>query len=336
MVFINEQVTKEETISQIKRLLNEIQDDMDKLTLVKSFLQGNSQGNTLNGKSNLLKPKYHILAGRNTLIKARVMASNYLKDNEKVVVEAGTKLGVVDCKFQKEQHYWISLPNGNEGHIYGPHWNLDEVDQQLESPPDNGKSGFNEKGQLNVKYCNQRDNWTKYHGPGSVQCNVTSCTMMADYVLKGYLTELSKSKKYVEPEDAYGEIVAKYGDTTDHTAHTKALKDIGIDSYFSYSASLKDLLLALDKGIPVVLGVAYKIGGHIVCAVGYNSKGVWIHDPFGVRMGFSDNYENTSGAYDMVTYEWLQQKWLDLGSEAGWARFVTHVKGQPTGIPGGL
>ena len=45
-------------------------------------------------------------------------------------------------------------------------------------------------------------------------------------------------------------------------------------SYFTRTGSIKDLLLCLDKGVPVPLGVAYKAGGHYVCAVGYKSDGV--------------------------------------------------------------
>ena len=53
-------------------------------------------------------------------------------------------------------------------------------------------------------------------------------------------------------------------------------------------------------------------------------------------MGLTDNYDPSPGNFDFVTWDWLQAKWVDQGSEAGWMRVVTEVKGTPTGIPGGL
>lgn len=277
-----------------------------------------------------VKPNHVITANSDTLIKKKAVASNYLTAAEKVVVPKGHKLGVLICKYDSNQHLYIKLTTGNEGYIYRPHWDLGE---SLEAPK-NGK--FNDKGQLSVPYCNQNDNWDKFHGPGYRQCNLTSNTMMALALKPGFLEALYTSKGYKEPEDALGEIVAKYGDTTDHVAIGGGLAEIGIKSYFTYSASTKDLCLALDKGIPVVMGVAYKASGHMILAVGYNKDGVWIHDPFGVRIGMTDNYENASGKYDFVTYDWIQAKWLDMGNEAGWARFVTHVDDVATGVPSGL
>ena len=82
--------------------------------------------------------------------------------------------------------------------------------------------------------------------------------------------------------------------------------------------------------------MAYKASGHYVCAVGYRSDGVYVHDPFGIRIGQTDNYENAAGDYDFVTWDWLQAKWVDQGNEAGWMRVITAVKGQSTGLPSNL
>ena len=264
-----------------------------------------------------------IKALRKTYIKRKGVASSYLNDNEKISVKSGTIITVAEVKQNKNQHSWIRLKNGHEGFIYTPHWEF----------PANIK---NNEVKLKVPYFSQRDNWDKYQGPGWRQCCLTSHCMAADFLLKGEISRQAEDKGYKEPEDLYGEVLAKYGDTTNPQAHTPTLKDFGIDSYFSHTGSIKDLLLCLDKGIPVPLGVAYKAGGHYVCAVGHKADGVYIHDPYGIRMGMTDNYENTSGAYDFVTWDWLQAKWVDQGSEAGWMRVITAVKGKSTGIPGGL
>jgi hypothetical protein len=260
-----------------------------------------------------------IKAKAQTWVKIKPISSNYLLEKEKHLVPAGHEITVDTIAHDKNQHLFIVV-NGKQGYIYGPHW-----------------SGIPKREvKLQVTYASQRDNWEKYHGPGGRQCNLTTHSMAGNYLLKGEITTRAKAKGYVEAEDLYGEVLARYGDTTNPQAHTPALKDFGIDSYFSYTGSIKDLVLCIDKGVPVPMGVAYKASGHYICAVGHRSDGVYIHDPYGVRMGLSDNYENTSGAYDFVTWDWLQAKWVDQGAEAGWMRVITAVNGKLTGVPRGL
>jgi hypothetical protein len=278
---------------------------------------GNANGNQSTVKDSQIK------ALQNTYIKSKAVAANYLYDNEKIAIKAGMLLDIETVKQDINQHLWIKIPNGKEGLIYGPHWEL----------PTNAK---NNEVKLKVPYFSQRDNWDKYHGPGGRQCCLTAHCMAADFLLNREITLKAKDKEYKEPEDLYGEILRKYGDTTEPEAHTPTLQHFGVESYFTRTGSIKDLLLCLDKGVPVPMGVAYKAGGHYICAVGHKSDGVYIHDPFGIRIGMTDNYENASGAYDFVTWDWLQAKWVDQGSEAGWMRVITQVKGKSTDIPGGL
>lgn len=261
-----------------------------------------------------------ITAKVGTWAKSRPISSNYLHADEKIWAKKGDTLDCTAIAADKNQHHWVKIQSGRQCYVYSPHWS------GLTRP----------EVKLPVLYSSQRDNWDKYHGPGWRQCNLTAHYMAADFLLKGEIREKALVKKYLEGEDLYGQILAKHGDTTDPQAHTPALREFGIDSYFSYTGSIKDLVLCIDKGVPVPIGVAYKASGHYVCAVGHRADGVYIHDPFGVRMGLSDNYENTSGAYDFVTWDWLQAKWVDQGSEAGWMRVITAVNGTPTGVPRGL
>jgi hypothetical protein len=192
---------------------------------------------------------------------------------------------------------------------------------------------------LPVKYCSQLDNDTSIFGPGWRQCNTTSNTMLADYLLKGQLTNQAKAQGFPEPESVYMRVVQKYGDTTDHDAQTQALKELGIESYFSHTLSPKDVLMSLQKGIPVVVGFAYKASGHICIIVGYDpSNQDWlVHDPYGTRHGASTSYDvGVGGEYDRYSNAVMQQIYWDLGGEAGWGRVVTSVKGEPTGLPTGL
>ena len=273
-------------------------------------------------KGESLKPN-QIKSQRETFIKLKPIASNYLKPEEKHKIPSGQTLEIENIYHDQHQHLCITLPNGHQGFIYEPHWELPTAIKDKDV-------------KLQVPYFYQRDNWEKFHGPGGRQCNLTSHCMAAEYLLKGEIGKMASAKGYLEPEDYYGEILYKYGDTTDPNAHTPTYRDLGLASYFTYSASIKDLVLCLDKGVPVPLGVAYKASGHYVCAVGHTKDGIYIHDPFGTRMGQTDNYDPSPGKYDFVTWDWLQAKWVDQGSEAGWMRVVTEVQDNKTGIPGGL
>lgn len=318
----------DEDVDQLIRKVANLQDGKlyGFVTLPKNQeINGNSSAKPKSTQPNDLtdSESIEIKALQSTFVKAKAVAANYLYENEKIAIRSGTAIKIKDVKQDINQHLWIKIPNGNEGLIYGPHWDIPR------SPKSN-------EVKLPVPYFNQRDNWEKFHGAGGRQCCLTAHCMAADYLLNREITFKAKDKGYKEPEDLYGEILFKYGDTTSPEAHTPALKEFEITSYFTRTGSIKDLLLCLDKGVPVPLGVAYKAGGHYVCAVGYKTDGVYIHDPFGIRIGMTDNYENASGDYDVVTWDWLQAKWVDIGNEAGWMRIITAVHGKETGVPRGL
>lgn len=164
---------------------------------------------------------------------------------------------------------------------------------------------------LKVTYDSQLDNNTDYFGAGFRQCNFTSHLMMAQF-LKPEIRESQFERKWHE-----------FGDTTDHAAGTKALAFFGINSEWRYDLSCRRILDQLTLGFPVPLGVAYKVSGHIVLAVGYNNKGLLIHDPYGIRRGAHDSYDvGADGSYDLYSWGILDQVLFDGGPSAAWGRIV--------------
>jgi hypothetical protein len=261
---------------------------------------------------------------KTTFLKSRPIASKDLAPSEILQVRAGQTFEYDVFRFEQNQHAYVELLNPKaEGFIYLPHWVVPETEKQKEV-------------KLAVPYFTQQDNWERYHGPGWRQCRLSSYCMMADYLLKGEITRIAKAQGLKEAEDLYGKVLSKYGDTTLPTPHTYALRDFGIEGYFSARSSIKDVIQVLDLKIPVPTGVAYKASGHWFCTVGYNDRGFWIHDPYGCRVGMTDSYENVPGNYDFVTWDFLKAKFIDLGPEAGHTFFATAVKGKPTGVPLGL
>lgn len=288
------------------------------------------------------------IAEGTTFLKARVLGAQDLKDSEKIRVPKDHVFYISRYAPSQNQHTFLELASPltsmdgktrlQEVYGYEPHI-------KIEGEPEKATGGVaarldtTKTIKLNVPYFMQLDNDPGVFGPGWRQCNTTSNTMLADYLLRGKLSQAAKAKGYPEPESLYMRIVAKYGDTIDHSAQTKALRELGIESYFSYSLSPKDLMLSLSYGIPVVVGFAYKGSGHICCIAGHNpaKKCYLVHDPYGIRHGTSDSYDvGVTAAFDPYPYDTLQQIYWDMGGEAGWGRIVTRVAGQSTGLPEGL
>jgi len=276
------------------------------------------------------------IAEADTFLKKKLLGSTDLSNSEKIFIKQGQAFFVTEYSPDRNQHLFLTLASPfptvdgtgqlQKVYAYDPHIKIEG-------------ENLNRLIKLPVKYCSQLDNDEAIFGPGWRQCNTTSNTMLADFVLSGALTTMAKAQGFPEPESVYMRLVGKYGDTTDHDAQTWALKELGINSYFSYALSANDVLLSLKANIPVVVGFAYKGSGHICLIVGHDpDKKAWlIHDPYGTRHGASDSYDvGVGGSFDSYTYDVMQQIFWDGGGEAGWGRIVTSVKGKPTGLPSGL
>ena len=269
-----------------------------------------------------------------TFLKQKVLGSGDLADSEKAPFSKNSQFEVLEYAPDRNQHVLLMLAQPviakdgktqlNKVYAYHPHLKIEGDSQVIKLP---------------VPYRSQLDNDDSIFGPGWRQCNTTSNTMLADYLLDGELTQKAKAQGFPEPESVYMRIVTKYGDTTDHNAQTQALQELGIESYFSHTLSSQDILTSLKASIPVVVGFAYKGSGHICVIVGYDpDKQSWlVHDPYGTRHGASDSYDvGVGGAYDVYSNSVMQQIFWDLGGEAGWGRIVTSVKGKSTGLAAGL
>lgn len=267
----------------------------------------------------------------NTFLKNRLLGSGDLAQSERLPMPKGKDFFVSEFAPDRNQHWRLKLASpmkAEDGrtelltvYAYQPHIEIEgeEAKQVIKLP---------------VAYASQLNNDTAIFGAGWRQCCTTSNSMLADFLLKGELTKQAKAKGFTEAESVYMRLVTKYGDTIDHNAQTQALKDLGIESYYSTSLSQTDVLKSFQLDIPVVAGVAYKSSGHIVLIVGHDpAKKEWlIHDPYGTRHG--DVYDvGVGGAYDPYSYDTMQRIFWDLGKEAGHGRIVTSVKGKLTGLP---
>lgn len=192
---------------------------------------------------------------------------------------------------------------------------------------------------LNVDHFDQNDNDSDLFGPGWRQCCMTSNAMAANYILKQHglesLTEQAKRLGYSEAESVYGRILNTFGDTTDHTANTRALAELGLDSYFSTSLDIDHIIASIDADMPMPAGLIYKNSGHIACFTGYNKKAkkIIVCDPYGKRQGAQNFYAiigGYSGKNDEYSFDLMREVWANQTN--GWGRIFTHVNGKPTGL----
>jgi uncharacterized protein YvpB len=145
----------------------------------------------------------------------------------------------------------------------------------------------------NVPYRTQRDN---SHEPGAT-CGLTSATML-----------LRHHEQNVEADDLY----VAYGKSTGQSPSSLASlykKKLG-NGYHSYKATWADVRAFLDRGQPVVMHGWFTNSGHVVLAVGYDSKGLYFHDPYGRWLGSIGSFStaHNAGKFVHYSYELMNRK----------------------------
>ncbi|WP_225913904.1 C39 family peptidase [Leptolyngbya ohadii] len=173
---------------------------------------------------------------------------------------------------------------------------------------------------LNVPFYPQTDN---LYEPQRT-CNTSSCAMVARFL-----------GAKIASDDAYYQIVRKYGDTTDHGAQTRALAEVGIKSTWNTNLGYDDLDKSLEAGLPIVIGILHRgtihhpTGGHMLVVMGRTPNRDYIcHDPYGSLLdpngGYTGAVENGRGVvYPRFV---LNRRWLVEGDQSGWGRLFYRSK----------
>ncbi|MCU0566760.1 MAG: C39 family peptidase [Oculatellaceae cyanobacterium Prado106] len=149
-------------------------------------------------------------------------------------------------------------------------------------------------------------------------CNTSSCAMVARFL-----------GAKLASDDAYYQIVRKYGDTTDHTAQTRALADLGVRSVWRTDLGFDDLDDSLEAGLPIVIGILHRgtlaspTGGHMIVVIGRTANRDYIcHDPFGSLLDAGGGYTGAVNNGKSVVYSRtiLNRRWLPENPRSGWGR----------------
>lgn len=163
---------------------------------------------------------------------------------------------------------------------------------------------------LPVPYQSQRDNAS---GTGYRECFSSSCAMVAMYYGK------------IANDDAYNEVRAKFGDSTDAQAQVRALRSLGLNADFEMNGSSADLERLISEGKPVPVGwlhtgpVPGTGGGHYAVICGFTDTHWIVNDPYGdcdlVNGGYPGSQNGAMLQYSRSNWT---PRWECDGPGTGW------------------
>lgn len=195
---------------------------------------------------------------------------------------------------------------------------------------DSGKPDFSRDCCLQVPYCSQRKSNTSQWWR---MCCSASNWMLARALNPKAIGEVPNQDTYLK------RLNATQGDTTDHNAHTRLLKELGIESQWRQDLDLAFLDRSLRSKVPIVISLYHNgttsipSGGHCVIVVGRKGDDYICNDPWGA--GFGSHYEQHPDKGQGILYPIhpsLERRWLTDGDKTGWGRVVYSVDGKPTGL----
>jgi Peptidase_C39 like family len=250
-----------------------------------------------------------------TLLKAQPVDSSKLPSEQKLYLAKDQRLEISEAIAQNN-HLKIKLTkptNGwTEGYIF-------YKDVRIERPIASPQPGAI---RLSVEFSSQV---SREGEPSDLPENIQNrmCNSSSNFMVARFLGAKVKS------DDAFYRLVTPHGDTTDHSAISRALDGIGIKSSWHTNLGFADLDQSLEAGVPVVLGILHRgslsnpTGGHMIVAIGRTAAGDYIcHDPFGSLLDAGGGYTGDANNGNSVVYprSLLQRRWLPEGANSGWGR----------------
>ncbi|MBD2485171.1 C39 family peptidase [Planktothrix sp. FACHB-1365] len=247
---------------------------------------------------------------KETILKLRPVASSQLSDAEKQGVKAGQEFkllayeplrGHIRVAFRAdefgEQSVW---------YVFDQHAEIYQG-KDLVCPKPRPQSIK----LANFPYRSQLDNY--YNPTGS--CNVTSIAMCLQYLGVRRRTSGGQFE-----DELYEYALQKGYSRWSPYDLAKIVKDYGAKDYFAERATMEELQDWLADGKPAVIHGYFTSFGHVMPVVGYDEKGLLVHDPYGEW--FSSGYRtDLSGAYLRYSYPLIRRVCMPDGDF--WVHFIT-------------
>lgn len=246
---------------------------------------------------------------KDTVFKARPLASSQLSTSEKQSVAAGKEFELLAFS-PIRGHLRVALRNDSFNgssiwYVFGQHAQV-TLEGTLLYPKPNPPTV-----RLNVRYKSQLDN--AYNPTGA--CNVTSMAMCLEFL---GATRRNKSGQF--EDELYQYALNKGYSRWSPYDLAKIVRDYGCQDYFTESAIIEDVQDWLASGNPAVIHGYFTSFGHIMPVVGYDSEGLFVHDPFGEW--FDGGYRtDLSGEYLHYSYRLIRNVCMPDGNF--WVHFVS-------------
>lgn len=244
-----------------------------------------------------------------TILKSRPLQSANLNASEKIALNLGTKYDLYSC--DRDRNHWrITFPPlANKPGIFFIYQGHCVVENK--APVRYTKDNLPESVKLEIFYRSQLDNL--YNPTGA--CNVTSIAMCLDFL------RVPRRQKTGQYEDE----LYQYAIDNGYSRHSpqdlaRIVRDYGAVDKFTDWGTIEGCQKHLAAGNPCVVHGYFTSFGHIVVVVGYDSKGFFVHDPYGEW--FDSGYDTSAnGAYLHYSYDLIQRTCIPDGQF--WVHYIS-------------
>lgn len=241
-----------------------------------------------------------------TILKQKPIPSAQLAESEKQPLPAGTILKLHSYSPEgdhiKVSFFDRTFQNRNTWYVYYKHGVV----------LNKGAIAFPDRVKLGVPYKSQLDNSKNPYG----SCNTTSIAMCLSYL------GIQGSNPYKQFEDELQDWLEARG-LSRHDPHhlAEAVEAYGCKDRFTTKATLDEIKEWLIQGNPVVIHGYFTSFGHIVCAIGYNSFGLIVNDPYGEY--WPNGYDTSApGAGLSYSYDLIYKTCMADGDF--WVHFISR------------
>jgi len=233
-----------------------------------------------------------------TVFKSKPVQSLTLNNSEKQSVAKGQKYEI-SSYIKTGNHFKISL-DCRTWYVYEDHVTIIK----------NGWRVHPNSVRLKVPYKSQLDNQNNPTGT----CNLTSIAMCL-----AYFGVKAKSHEQLEDELYKYALIRGYNYKSPYDL-ARIVKEYGLKDIFKTNATIEEVKSWLVNGNPTVLHGYFTSFGHIVVAVGFDNRGLLVHDPYGEW--FSTGYRtDLSGAYLHYSYGLIHRTCMHDGNF--WVHFIS-------------
>lgn len=276
----------------------------------------------------------YIIAKQDTYLKPSIAQASTIDPSLLYKVSQGQVFDIINI-FQVSQHHCVEFSSPLEGHsrwfIFTDHFNLPEISDSENKVIDtnnsvntnnssNDNNSIDNEVILGVPYLSQVNNVNVPHGTCNLTC-VAMCLMFLGVKPKNDKNQL---------EDELFEFVENRG-WDRHEAQTmkNVVEAYGFKDTYSSTGSITKIKNHIrDNKMPCIIHGYFTRSGHIITVVGFNDKGLIVHDPYGEWYvdGYDVNDTNKpeKGKRLLYSNKLITDTCAIEGENSIWTHFITR------------